>query len=265
MDSLCPRGCSETEVGARVPPGLEDTSLSQWTGIGRRTVLRPRCGTKALRTDAFADSGRRGLARESVNLDPAIALYDQPSQAYVTYLLSLSLSLGIDIDIDARFCPAIFELEITRPAIYRSNLLLESTRGERGAHAHPTRIENFVSSGRGRYTPRPKLFFSKRCRLAFSRPPPDWTVIFPSPPARSKPSAAGDWIGERKAPGQILFFNIASKCRPTLDFGARGKAFFSLRRSRFLHNNRHDCLMRCMYEMNVGMNGGQRFIPVFST
>lgn len=34
------------------------------------------------------------------------------------------------INIDARFCPAIFELEITRAAIYRSNLLVESEKGE---------------------------------------------------------------------------------------------------------------------------------------
>lgn len=87
------------------------------------------------------------------------------------------------IDIDARFCPAIFELEITRAAIYRSNLLVESgggggvlTRAHTHARAYATharalpssrQIENFVSFGR--YTPAPLSKNVAGSSRAFSR------------------------------------------------------------------------------------------------
>lgn len=84
------------------------------------------------------------------------------------------------IDIDARFCPAIFELEITRAAIYRSNLLVESGGGGgvlTRAHTHThtraralpssRQIENFVSFGR--YTPAPLSKNVAGSSRAFSR------------------------------------------------------------------------------------------------
>lgn len=105
-----------------------------------RAAERKHCGRTHLRTEGI------GKPRPS------------PCTTSPPRLMSLtsSLSLSLDIDIDARFCPAIFELEITRPAIYRSNLLLESTRGERGV-CRANRKFRFVRPG-SLYTP-PKPFF----------------------------------------------------------------------------------------------------------
>lgn len=205
MDSLCPRGCSETEVGARVPPGLEDTSLSQWTGIGRRTVLRPRCGTKALRTDAFADSGRRGLARESVNLDPAIALYDQPSQAYVTYLLSLSLSRHRH-----RHRRSILSRDFRARDYAARNLSLEFvTRIDEGREgsartSNANRKFRFVRPG-SLYTP-PQTFFFETLPARVFAPPPRLDCDFSLPSCSIETKRGGGLDRREKSAGANIVF-----------------------------------------------------------
>lgn len=115
------------------------------------------------------------------------------------------------IDIDARFCPAIFELEITRAAIYRSNLLVESGGGggvltRAHTHTHTRACTAIVEANRkfrfvrSLYT-RPT--FQKRCRLVARvfAVRTDWTVIFPSclpPPDRNEARLTRDWIEENR-------------------------------------------------------------------
>lgn len=101
VDSLCPRGCSETEVGARVPPGRSRTRRLRplSVAIGYRASeasygVTAAAQAKALRM-AFADSwGRRGLTRESLNLDAPPPHHTVGSQQLNDHSSSSSSSLS---------------------------------------------------------------------------------------------------------------------------------------------------------------------------
>lgn len=159
VDSLCPRGCSETEVGARVPPGRSRTRRLRplSVAIGYRASeasygVTAAAQAKALRM-AFADSwGRRGLTRESLNLDapPPIIPWGASSstttppppppspQAYVTYL--------------HRHRRSILSRDFRARDYARRNLSLEfvSRIGEGGRRADPAHIYTRARSRRGK-------------------------------------------------------------------------------------------------------------------